>query len=715
MTAVTYLTRHRRPGIVILCSIVAVLSMLFVLPPAIASAADSGAQAVDECNPTASNGCVNGILQDADKKPIADVTITLSGKATAETKTAADGKWAFSVADDGDYTVTIDASVAKEHGLKASSATVTIKKARFDKQRGVVRFDQAGDSAGSGTSGTSGSSGSANGTKGATGTSGSTAATQSPVKKDGSNVGKRIWQQLYSGIIFGLMLGLMSVGMNLVYGTTGLQSFSHGEQVTLGGLMAYVGTQMLHMPLIASAIFAIVIGALTGFIQNEIVWGPLRRRHVGTMQQMIVTIGLSMALQYTFQFFFGGDIKGIVKSVPDSFQLGPITTDMPTLVSALIAICVIVGVTLFLYKTRLGRATRAVSDNAALAAASGINVDQVVRVVWILSCAMAALSGVLLGVYLNGISWNTGATLILLMFAAVTLGGLGTANGALIGSLVIGIVADMSSLVIPNDMRYASALAILIIVLLVRPQGIPTLKLGPDYLAMVTLAAAEIIRIIGRSTAMTNFTGGSAGISPQDFTEKFESLSPLPDGSTTFLLWTYSNNIANSWWLRIVAWVLVVIAALLCWRWFHSPWGRMLKGIREDENAIRSLGKPVTRYKMESLILGGLFGAIAGIIFVLPRSVQPDSLGRTVTFYVWTILLLGGAATILGPVLGSCVLWVLLTFVKEVMRNTVPETLISSNQIEALGWVIVGVALMCLVIFRPQGLLGDRKELAFHA
>lgn len=82
---------------------------------------------------------------------------------------------------------------------------------------------------------------------------------------------------------------------------------------------------------------------------------------------MIVTIGLSMALQYTFQFFFGGDIKGIVKSVPDSFQFGPITTDMPTLVSALIAICVIVGVTLFLYKTRLGRATRAVSDNAALA------------------------------------------------------------------------------------------------------------------------------------------------------------------------------------------------------------------------------------------------------------------------------------------------------------------------------------------------------------
>lgn len=441
--------------------------MLFILPPANAMAAE----AVDVCNPTSDNGCINGILQDADKQPIAGATVTLSGKESAETTTDADGKWAFSVADDGDYTVTIDDSVAKEHGLNASSATVTIKKASFDKQRGVVRFDQAG--AGSSVSGTSDSGESDNqSTKSGSGTSDSAESDKQSAKKSSSNIGKRIWQQLYSGIIFGLMLGLMSVGMNLVYGTTGLQSFSHGEQVTLGGLMAYVGTQMLHMPVVASAIFAIIIGALTGLIQNEIVWGPLRRRHIGTMQQMIVTIGLSMALQYTFQFFFGGDIKGIVKSVPDSFQIGPITTDMPTLLSAAIAIVVIIGVTLFLYKTRLGRATRAVSDNAALAAASGINVDQVVRVVWILSCAMAALSGVLLGIYLNGISWNTGATLILLMFAAVTLGGLGTANGALIGSLVIGIVADMSSLVIPNDMRYASALAILIIVLLVRPQGI---------------------------------------------------------------------------------------------------------------------------------------------------------------------------------------------------------------------------------------------------
>ncbi|TPF86768.1 branched-chain amino acid ABC transporter permease [Bifidobacterium sp. UTCIF-37] len=467
MAAVTIQRRHRMGLLLFACTAVSTLLMAFliIIPPVPAQAAE----AVPACNPSATNGCVNGILQDAGKTPIAGVEITLSGTETATTTTDANGNWAFSVSKDGTYTVTMDKSVAEKHGLKAASATVDVKMNSFDKARQVVRFDKPAPNASTNASGGSSSD--------ASGSSGSTSSNTGSASGDGgssigANIGARFWQQLFSGVIFGLMLGLMSVGMNLVYGTTGLSSFSHGEQVSLGGLMAYVGTQVLHWPLIPSAIFAVAVGALTGWIQNEIVWAPLRRKRVGTMQQMIVTIGLSMALQYLFQFFFGGDIKGIVRSVPSSFSLGPITTDAPTLISAGIAIVVIVGVSLFLYRTRLGRATRAVSDNAALAAASGINVEQVVRIVWIISCAMAALSGVLLGVYLNGISWNTGATLLLLMFAAVTLGGLGTANGALVGSLIIGIVADMSSLIIPNDMRYASALAILIIVLLVRPQGI---------------------------------------------------------------------------------------------------------------------------------------------------------------------------------------------------------------------------------------------------
>ena len=459
MTAVTISGRRHRLGFMLLTAVFALLMALSIAMPSRASAAE----AMPTCNPTATNGCVNGILQDANKQPIANVKLTLSGQEEATTVTDAEGKWAFSVTADGKYTVTMDESVAKEHGLKAATAEVEIKKNSFDKARQVVRFDKPVAASSSSSASSSAKSGSSTSSSTASSTDGSAAS---------ANIGKRIWQQLFSGVIFSLMLGLMSVGMNLVYGTTGLSSFSHGEQVSLGGLLAYVGTQLLHWPLIPSAIFAVAVGALTGWIQNELVWAPLRRKRVGTMQQMIVTIGLSMALQYIFQFFFGGEIMGITKSVPASFAIGPITTDAPTLISAGIAIAVIIGVSVFLYQTRLGRATRAVSDNAALAAASGINVEQVVRIVWIISCGMAALSGVLLGIYLNGISWNTGATLLLLMFAAVTLGGLGTANGALIGSLIIGIVADMSSLIIPNDMRYASALAILIIVLLIRPQGL---------------------------------------------------------------------------------------------------------------------------------------------------------------------------------------------------------------------------------------------------
>lgn len=456
-------TARRHRFLILACMLAILVPVAFLAFPSTARAA----QATPTCNPTASNGCVNGILQDSSKQPISGVTVTLSGKESATTTTDASGKWAFSVTADGSYTVTIDKSVASSHGLPGNTETVSIDKSDFSKQRAVVRFDKA-----SASPAASGKASASSPSTAKSGSPSSTSSSTSSASGSSGNFGQRFWQQLYSGLIFGLMLALMSVGMNLVYGTTGLSSFSHGEQVTLGGLMAYVGTQMLHWPLIVSGIFAIAIGALTGLIQNEVIWAPLRRKHVGPLQQMIVTIGLSMVLQYLFQFFFGGSTKGIVTSVERGFQIGPITTDRATLISAAIAIVVIVTVTYFLYHTRFGRATRAVSDNSALAAASGINVEHVVRIVWILSCALAALSGVLMGIYLKGIAWNTGAVLLLLMFSAVTLGGLGTAPGALVGALIIGVVADMSSLIIPNDMRYASALAILIIVLLFRPQGI---------------------------------------------------------------------------------------------------------------------------------------------------------------------------------------------------------------------------------------------------
>ena len=244
--------------------------------------------------------------------------------------------------------------------------------------------------------------------------------------------------------------------------------------------------------------------------------------------------------------------------------------------------------------------------------------------------------------------------------------------------------------------------------------GIPTLSLRGDYLAIVTIAAAEIARLTVRSSSLTSLTGGNAGISGNDFKGSFQQMCPLPEGSWTLGPFHYSNCLSNSWWLRFVGWALVAVAVVLVWRWMRSPWGRVLRGIREDEDAVRALGKSVYGYKMQALVLGGLFGALGGIIYVLPSAVQADALGRTLTFNVWTILLLGGAATVFGPVLGSILMWTVLMLIKSTLR-ALPFDLVTSTQAEAFSWILVGVTLMVLVIFRPQGILGDAKEVAIDA
>ena len=244
--------------------------------------------------------------------------------------------------------------------------------------------------------------------------------------------------------------------------------------------------------------------------------------------------------------------------------------------------------------------------------------------------------------------------------------------------------------------------------------GIPTLKLRGDYLAIVTISAAEIIRMVGRSSVMGPVTGGSNGITGDTYRETFNALSFFGDGQTTILWFTFDNTGVNGWWIRFVAWSLVAIFCVLVWLLIRSPWGRVLKGIREDEDAVRSLGKNAFSFKMQALVLGVMIGGIAGVIYVLPSSVQPDALGRSTTFFIWTALLLGGAATIFGPVLGSILFFVVRIFVQGVTRMVVPDSVMSTQQTEQFSWILIGIALMLLVIFRPQGILGNKKELSFN-
>ena len=244
--------------------------------------------------------------------------------------------------------------------------------------------------------------------------------------------------------------------------------------------------------------------------------------------------------------------------------------------------------------------------------------------------------------------------------------------------------------------------------------GIPTLKLRGDYLAIVTIGAAEILRMVARLANLTPLTGGPSGIQSPRFREEFNALSPLPEGRTSFLGLDYINTGVDDWWSRIVAWSLVILFLLFTWLLIRSPWGRVLKGIREDEDALRSLGKNTFSYKMQALMLGGVMGGFGGIIMALPASISPDSMGRSTTFNLWMIMLLGGAATILGPLLGAIIFFIVRLLITSLATEFVPNSVLNAQQTEQISWMLIGVMLMLLIIFRPQGILGNKKELSFN-
>ena len=244
--------------------------------------------------------------------------------------------------------------------------------------------------------------------------------------------------------------------------------------------------------------------------------------------------------------------------------------------------------------------------------------------------------------------------------------------------------------------------------------GFPTLRLRTDYLAIVTLAAAEIIRLVVRSVRYTATLGGTDGL--QGFGDAFFRLNPFDGGSYTPLRFR-----PDQVWLLVCAWPLVGLVCLVTFLLIRSPWGRVLKAIREDEDAVRSLGKNTTWYKMQSLMLGGVFGALAGIVFAMSKqSVNPDDYATKFTFTALTVLILGGSARVLGPVIGAVIFIGSLQFLDVFMRQAIDQGLvpgwlpIDANKVAIIRLIFVGLTLMLLMIFRPQGILGDRREVAIR-
>lgn len=242
--------------------------------------------------------------------------------------------------------------------------------------------------------------------------------------------------------------------------------------------------------------------------------------------------------------------------------------------------------------------------------------------------------------------------------------------------------------------------------------GIPTLRLRGDYLAIVTIAAAEVLRLLFLTSVWRNVTGSADGLF--NYQQGFRGVNnPLPAGTYGIGPWTYT---ADQWWVIILGALAVALALVLVWMLMRSPWGRVVRGIREDEDAVRALGKNVFSFKMQALILGGVIIAAGGIVTAMGSNVNPNVYVTSQTFYIWTALLLGGAATIFGPLLGAVLFWVVRAFLSNLLPALVDIgwlPFLTNEQAQMLVFVLVGIALMLLVIFRPQGILGSKKELTF--
>lgn len=416
--------------------------LLLIAPQAHASVATLCLAQADQ------TACINGTVGNR-TNPVEGADVTLIDPAGTEVgtqTTGADGKFSFTVEEAGEYSIAVDPETLPD------DLEILPPPPRFQGPDGTILVDvRLGQSA-------------------------VPALEVRSVDFDPSaaSFGDQIAQSIAQGLRLGLLLALAAIGLSLIYGTTGLSNFAHAEQVTLGGMVGYGLCNVLGINLWLGIVLTTLICAGSGYVQDRGMWQPLRRRGLGLTQMMIVTIGMALAAQYAFQFFVGTSTQKVVVRNFSVVEFGPVSLTGMSLIAMAISLVVIGAVGFVLLRTRIGQATRAVSDNPALAAASGIDVDRIIRLVWVVATGLAGLGGILYALAVsNGIRWDTGMQILLLLFAAVTLGGLGTAFGAFVGAIVIGLVVELAGpLGAPGDLKYAVALAILILLLLVRPQGL---------------------------------------------------------------------------------------------------------------------------------------------------------------------------------------------------------------------------------------------------
>lgn len=432
-----------------------------------------------------------------------ELRVERDGDEVGAATTDADGSWLIEVPETGSYSVVLDeGTLPDDVQLRSEDGATLDVRVRTERRPLTVHF-----TLGEGSS--------------------ATAALLQTLN--------RLPQTILQGLQLGTIIAMAAIGLSLVFGTTDLINFAHGEMVTFGAILAWflnvgglnlgfavataalvvaglavaakaglwppitrraggslqagvagvgvlaglgIGVALAWMlttggiQLIPAAVIATIGGGALGAAMDRGLWQPLRARQVGLVQLLIASIGVSLVLRHVLLLAFGGRSRPYADyTVQSSLDLGLLSITPRDLAVTLLSVAILVLVGLLLRRTRLGKGMRAVADNRDLAESSGINVRSILLLIWVMGGGLAALGGIFFGVT-QTVNYFMGFELLLYMFAGVILGGVGTAYGAMVGSLVVGLISELSTLVFSPEFKLVWALLVLILVLLLRPQGI---------------------------------------------------------------------------------------------------------------------------------------------------------------------------------------------------------------------------------------------------
>jgi neutral amino acid transport system permease protein len=278
-------------------------------------------------------------------------------------------------------------------------------------------------------------------------------------------------QTTVNGLVAGSYLGLGALGLTLVFGILRLVNFAHGDLLTAGAY-ATIGLTTLGVPMALAAPLAIFLVAALSLATERILWAPMRRAGAGTLQLFLTAIGLGLVIRFSIQFVASGQARTLGLDILSAGDVGGVRIGLLQATVLVVGVAAMAIVGFVLRTTSLGRQMRAFADNRALAEVSGIDTGRIVTVTWMIAGLLAGLAGILYAAAIGTFNPNFGLTLLLSLFAAAILGGIGNAYGALVGGLLIGLSQEWATLFFNPRWKPAVGFAILILSLLFWPHGI---------------------------------------------------------------------------------------------------------------------------------------------------------------------------------------------------------------------------------------------------